>query len=280
MVGSAKISPESQHIPAGISQPGYHLIAGPARSPLTYLEFGLATLAHGHPPLTWNTRDREVAFYLLGGACEVTVSGGAGALAGMLGPRPDVFDGPPAALFAPAGSRVDLSALRDGARLAVLSAPPTADRPPALIAAAQVITRTVGKDSWMRRVTSVIDQRVSSRLLAGETLHAAGPWSSYPPHKHDRDIPGTEVPMEEVYHYFVRPSPGFALQMVYTAPDDPHPFERVYRVQDGDTVVIPRGYHPVVAAGGYALAYLWVISGARVDYGAWATDPTQAWLLT
>jgi len=86
--------------------------------------------------------------------------------------------------------------------------------------------------------------------------------------------------MEEVYHYFVQPSAGFGLQMVYTAPGDPHPFERVYRVQDGDTVVIPRGYHPVVAAGGYALAYLWAISGERVDYGAWATDPAHEWLLT
>ena len=181
---------------------------------------------------------------------------------------------------APAGSRVGLTALQDGVRLAVLSAPPAADRPPSLITSTQAATRAVGKDSWTRHVTSVIDQRVSSRLLAGETLHAAGPWSSYPPHKHDCDIPGIEVPMEEVYHYFVRPSAGFGLQMVYAAPDDPHPFEHVYRVRDGDTVVIPRGYHPVVAAGGYALAYLWAISGERVDYGAWATDPAHEWLLT
>jgi len=280
MVRSPKISSESQHIPARATQPGFEPIAGPELSPLTHLEFGLVTLAAAHPPLTWETRDREVVFYLLGGACEITVSGGAGALAGTLGSRPDVFGGPPAALFAPAGSRVGLSALQDRTRLAVLSAPPAADRPPSLIESAQTVTRAVGKDSWTRRVTSVVDQRVGSRLLIGETVHASGPWSSYPPHKHDTDLPGREVPMEEVYHFFVQPSAGFGLQMVYTAPDDPHPFERVYRVQDGDTVVIPRGYHPVVAAGGYALAYLWAISGERVDYGAWATDPTHEWLLT
>src|SRR5439155_1385825 len=175
---ASKISPESQHIPAGTVHPGYHVIAGPALSPLTYLEFGLLSLAHAPSPFTWETREREVAFYLLGGTCEVTVSGGAGALAGMLGPRSNVFDGPPAALFAPAGSRVGLAALQDGVRLAVLSAPPAADRAPSLITSAQSATRAVGKDSWTRQVTSVIDQRVSSRLLAGETLHAAGPWSS------------------------------------------------------------------------------------------------------
>jgi len=280
MIRSPKVSPESQHIPARASLPGYQPIAGPEHSPLRYLEFGLVTLSAGQAPLTWETRDREVVFYLLGGTCQVTVSGGAGALAGTLGPRPDVFGGMPAALFAPAGSHVSLSVLRDAARLAVLSVPPAADRPPSLISSTQVVTRAVGKDSWTRRVASVVDQRVSSRLLAGETLHAAGPWSSYPPHKHDANLPGREVPMEEVYHYFVQPSAGFGLQMVYTAPGDPHPFERVYRVQDGDTVVIPRGYHPVVAAGGYALAYLWAISGERVDYGAWATDPAHEWLLT
>src|SRR2546430_11658943 len=100
MVRAPKISPESQHIPAAPVQPGYRVIAGPALSPLTYLEFGLLSLAQGQPSLTWQTREREVAFYLLGGTCEVTVSGGAGALAGTLGPRSNVFDGPPAALRA------------------------------------------------------------------------------------------------------------------------------------------------------------------------------------
>src|SRR5437870_7837638 len=84
MVRAPKISPESQHIPAAPVQPGYRVIAGPALSPLTYLEFGLLSLAQGQPSLTWQTREREVAFYLLGGTCEVTVSGGAGALAGTL----------------------------------------------------------------------------------------------------------------------------------------------------------------------------------------------------
>jgi 5-deoxy-glucuronate isomerase len=143
----------------------------------------------------------------------------------------------------------------------------------------QVTVRAVGRDAWSRRVCSVVDQRVASRLLVGETINQAGAWSSYPPHKHDTEVPGREVPMEEVYHFMVRPPGGFGLQMVYTAPEAARPFEHIYRVRDGDTVVIPRGYHPVVAAGGYQLAYLWAISGDRVDYGAWNDDPAHAWLL-
>src|SRR5437879_10894888 len=107
MVRAPKISPESQHIPAAPVQPGYRVIAGPALSPLTYLEFGLLSLAQGQPSLTWQTREREVAFYLLGGTCEVTVSGGAGALAGTMGPRSTGVDGSPAGLSQHTESRVE-----------------------------------------------------------------------------------------------------------------------------------------------------------------------------
>jgi 5-deoxy-glucuronate isomerase len=167
---------------------------------------------------------------------------------------------------------------RSGARLALFSAPPAADRPIRQIGPDEVRVRTVGRDAWTRRVCSVVDEGVASRLLVGETINQAGGWSSYPPHKHDSEVAGREVPMEEIYHYCVRPPGGFGLQMVYTAPDVPYPFAHTYRVGDGDTVVIPRGYHPVVAAGGYQIAYLWAISGERVEGGAWSDDPAHAWL--
>jgi 5-deoxy-glucuronate isomerase len=223
--------------------------------------------------------DREGVLYLIGGVCEYSVSGAAGALSGFLDSRPSVFDGPPSAVYLPPGIRLSMSSPRIGARLALFTAPPAGDRRLRHIDATEVGVRSVGREAWSRRVYSVVDQRVASRLLVGETINQAGFWSSYPPHKHDAEVPGREVPMEEIYHYFVRPPGGFGLQMVYTRPDAQQPFEHVYRVRDGDTVVIPRGYHPVVAAGGYQLAYLWAISGERVDYGAWNDDPAHAWLL-
>ncbi|MDI6771439.1 MAG: 5-deoxy-glucuronate isomerase [bacterium] len=273
---------ESQYIPAVENPPGFRSVASPANSPLTHLEFGLITLAGGGAPFSWESRDREAIFYLIEGGCGVDASGGAGALSGALGPRASVFDGPPSALFVPAGSHVGLSASSDGVRLAFFSAPPSAARSPRIIGPDQVTVRNVGADAWSRRVTSVADQSVTSRMLVGETHNPAGHWSSYPPHKHDtRRTVGDgrgEAPMEEVYHYFVRPPDGFGLQMVYTPPDAPAPFERIYRVRGGDTVVIPRGYHPIVAAGGYELVYLWAISGEQVEYAAWADDPAHAWI--
>jgi 5-deoxy-glucuronate isomerase len=270
---------ESQLIPAGPQGPGFRLIAYPPESPVRFLEFALVTLAAGGTPIAWESRDREAVLYLIGGVCDFTVSGGAESLDGVLDSRPSIFDGLPSAVYLPPGVRLAVSSPRTGARLAIFTAPPAGDRRLRLIPAADVSVRNVGKDAWSRRVFSVVDQRIASRLLVGETINQTGYWSSYPPHKHDTTVPGREAPMEEIYHYFVRPPGGFGLQMVYTRPDAPKPFEHIYRVRDGDTVVIPRGYHPVVAGGGYQLAYLWAISGDRVDYGAWNDDPSHAWLL-
>ena len=84
--------------------------------------------------------------------------------------------------------------------------------------------------------------------------------------------------MEEVYYYLTRPVGGFGLQMLYTAPGHPEPIDDVYRVESGDLLVIPRGYHPVVAAAGYELYYLWAMAGEQSRYGAWSDDPTHAWV--
>ncbi len=277
---------ESRHI-AGVPNPtAHHLVASAANSPLTHLEFALITLAGGAATYCWESRGREGVLYLIEGGCEVTVTcadtEAAGVPAAVMGPRASVFDAPPAALFVPAGSRVGLTPLREGVRLALFCAPPASERPARIIAPDQVTVREVGRGTWARRVTSVADLGISSRLLVGETYNPAGHWSSYPPHKHDtrRTTEGGrgEAPMEEVYHYYLRPPGGFALQMVYTPADAPGAFERIYRVRTGDTVVIPRGYHPIVAAGGYELVYLWAISGEQVEYAAWADDPAHAWI--
>jgi 5-deoxy-glucuronate isomerase len=118
----------------------------------------------------------------------------------------------------------------------------------------------------------------AQRLLAGETLNPPGNWSSYPPHKHDRSNPPLEAILEEVYFFRTKPAQGFGLMWTYTAADDPDGFSTVFVVEDGDTVLLPKGYHPVVAAPGYQLHYTWVLAGEERRYGAWADDPRHAWV--
>ena len=137
----------------------------------------------------------------------------------------------------------------------------------------------VGRDNWRRTVYSALAETVpAERLLAGETLNPPGNWSSYPPHKHDRRNPPNEAVMEEIYFFRVRPAQGYGFIWTYTAAEDPEGFSTVFVVEDGDTVLLPKGYHPVVAAPGYELHYTWVLAGEERRYGAWADDPRHAWV--
>ena len=51
----------------------------------------------------------------------------------------------------------------------------------------------------------------ADRLIAVEVLTPGGNWSSYPPHKHDEDIPGVETALEEIYYFEVAGDGGFGL---------------------------------------------------------------------
>jgi len=160
-----------------------------------------------------------------------------------------------------------------------LPAPSTATAPPTLLAGPEVTAKNVGRDNWQRTVYSALAENVAAeRLLAGETVNPPGNWSSFPPHKHDRSNPPNEAVLEEIYFFRTRPAQGFGLMWTYTAADDPEGFSTVFVIEDGDTVLLPKGYHPVVAAPGYELHYTWVLAGEERRYGAWADDPRHAWV--
>jgi 5-deoxy-glucuronate isomerase len=86
----------------------------------------------------------------------------------------------------------------------------------------------------------------------------AGHWSSYPPHKHDRDDPPHETLLEETYYHRLRGGSGFAIQRVYT---DDKTLDEAVAVSDGDVVLVPRGYHPVAGDPRVDLYYLNVMAG-------------------
>src|SRR5262249_24886728 len=56
------------------------------------------------------------------------------------------------------------------------------------------------------------------------------------------------------------PQPGFGIQFVYTDTKEP---ELATIVRDGDAVLMPRGYHPNVAAPGHRIGFLWAMAAHR-----------------
>ena len=136
-----------------------------------------------------------------------------------------------------------------------------------------------GKDNWRRDVSlgTTLDLPIQ-RLVLGETVSAPGNWSSYPPHKHDQKNLPTEYPLEEIYHFRVNPDQGFGMMRVYDPPKRKDGLDEAFVIQDGDTIVIPHGYHPVVAAPGYQIYYLFALAGKERHHGTWSDDPAHQWV--
>jgi len=111
-----------------------------------------------------------------------------------------------------------------------------------------------GGSSTTRNLNILIGKNVQAgRVVAGFTISEPGHWTSWPPHEH-------AAMLEEMYVYIQMPQPGFGLQFVYTNTEEP---ELATIVREGDAVLMPRGYHPNVAAPGHRIAFLWAMAAHR-----------------
>lgn len=227
--------------------------------------------------MTLESGEEELALDFYQGPVEVQVESPAGSLSVAVTQRRSVKD-PGAMIYVPAGSRVTLEVSDGPARIVAAGALGKPGTSPVVIGPEQAVVKQVGRDNWTRTVyTHIADNVDAARLITGETVNRPGGWSSYPPHKHDRRAE-SEVPMEEVYYFQLEPEQGFGFIRVYTDPEDSEPFDYAFAVEHGDTVLIPRGYHPVSCPPGYVLHYAWFLAGEGRTYGAWRDDPRHAWV--
>jgi 5-deoxy-glucuronate isomerase len=213
----------------------------------------------------------EMCAVVLSGAVDVTIGG---TDFGSASRDDDVFGGAGDAVYVPPGHELAVAARRD--TVLAVAAAPLADLPAGrarLIPPAEQEVRTAGTGNWSRSIRTILGpDDDAGRLVVGETINPPGNWSSYPPHKHDRHAPPDEVALEEVYYYRFKPEEGFGVQLIYDDRD-----ERAQIVRNGDVVAIPSGYHPVVAAPGYSLYYLWVMAGEGRELAPFF-DPRHAWV--
>jgi 5-deoxy-glucuronate isomerase len=252
-------------------QEGYVTIIPREKTGLEYLELGLLRLAKGG---AWQgeTGNCEAALVILGGRCDI-VSGDERWQG--LGERADVFEGKASAVYLPAGRSFSVAAPDGEVRIAVCKAVAEPGTASCVIRPADVKSRMVGAHNWRREVQDIVGADVPARrLLVGETYNEPGAWSSYPPHKHDVASLPDEVKLEEIYYFRVNPPEGFGIQRIYTGDGS---VDEVYAIADGDTVVIPRGYHPVAAAPGYRVYYLWMLAGPERVMRP-RDDPAHAWV--
>ncbi len=251
---------------------GYRQVVPVAEAPLEYLGLGLANLAPGQE-WTFETAGCEWAVVVLSGTVRAW-AGGTELADGPLGGRRSVFDGRATAIYLPPGTAGRIVAV-GAARLAACQAVSETGTEPTVVRPDQVRVKTVGAYNWRRQVHDIVDGRLAAgRLLVGETFNRTGCWSSYPPHRHDEDRPPLEANLEEIYFFQVDPPQGFGFQRVYT---DDRRLDEAYAVEHDDVVLLPRGYHPVAAAPGYRLYYLWLMAGTGRTMRPF-DDPRHAWI--
>lgn len=253
---------------------GYREIVIPGNS-TKYTGLGLIRL---NPGAGFETRtlDKEVALVILGGTCTVETEG---LVYENLGSRKDVFSGRATAVYVPKDSRYKVTETSEQeVEIAVLSAVAEKKYSPFVVRPGEVVVNHRGALNYQRQVHDIIvangEGRVD-RIIVGETLSYPGHWSSYPPHKHDNHNPPFENKMEEIYHFRYKPREGFGAQFIYTGNGR---VREAYMVKDGDTVAIPFGYHPVAAAPGHQVYYLWVLAGNLGRQLAPKDDPDFAWI--
>lgn len=244
----------------------------PASAGWSHVGFAVHRLAPG-ATLAGGEADREVCLVMVSGSARIAAGG---VDFGEVGGRASPFEGPPASVFAPAGCAWSLTAT-GAAEVAVCTAPGVAgSRAPRLIGAADVRLSTRGSGTNQRHIRDILPETAEADgLLVVEVITPGGHWSSYPPHKHDRDAPPAETQLEETYYHRLNPPQGFAFQRVYT---DDRSVDETMAVEDGCVVMVPRGYHPVGAPHGYDLWYLNVMAGPTRKWH-FHNDPAHEWML-
>ncbi|MCR8633305.1 5-deoxy-glucuronate isomerase [Paenibacillus radicis (ex Xue et al. 2023)] len=213
--------------------------------------------------------------------CAVLLSGKANAAAGgkswnEIGDRMSVFEQKqPYSVYVPPGVELELEAVT-AVELAICSAPAKGELEARLIAPEDIEVEIRGQGNTERRIHQILpENKPAESLLVVEVFTPNGHWSSYPPHKHDENNLPEESYLEETYYHKIQPEHGFAIQRVYT---DDRSLDETLILSNGDTVLVPKGYHPVSAPPGYDVYYLNVMAGP-IRTWKFHNDPDHEWIM-
>ncbi len=259
-----EITPATCFVPATHKGKGRRTAVAPGATAARYLHYGRITLDADEAPIAFENGEHETGLVCLNGAARVTSGGETFELA-----RYD-------SLYVPRDSEIQVEAGATGCDLAEISAPVAKRYPLQFVAYTDIrqnprLHLIAGKPPAERDLNILLGGNIEAgRIMAGVTFSSPGNWTSWPPHEHSRML-------EEAYLFIDMPAPAFGVQFVYTNPEKP---ELVQVVREGDCVLMPRGYHPNVAAPGGQINFLWMMAAVREgedrQYGVVNVQPEYA----
>ncbi len=215
--------------------------------------------------------DHETALIIYNGKC--TVKAGE-SIFENIGGRKSVFDGLPTAVYIPPGKEYTIN--NGDAEIGICKAKCEAfDGKPALITTEQVKIMHPGNGNWSREVRLILGpDSVAQKMILGETINPPGNWSGYPPHKHENDNLPAESLHDELYLFKTDKPQGWGIERIYSPERDVNEF--IY-LQNNTVTYMPWGYHPIVAAPGYNLYYMFFLAGDQTVLGQFE-DPEHSWI--
>jgi len=222
---------------------------------LSYMKVGVLSLEEGQQH-TIETGKCEYACVLIKGECEVDLESG---LEGVLGPRKNPFEAMPYGLFASREEKITFTA-KGPTTIGIAYSPAEKKTAAKIITPQEVGGGKRGLGNWEREVHFVCwtDNTEGNLLIAGETCTPSGNWSTIPPHRHQYDIPGSEVPYEEAYLFQFSKPQGYGISWQF---DDEGEMDQAFSLKANDVLYMDKGYHPTVCGPGASLYHLTFIAG-------------------
>ena len=223
------------------------------------------------------TSDCEMVIVLLSGNFEVHSNHGTFS---TINGRKDVFSGIAHTLYFPVNSSFSLRATSNLLDIAYGWCEADDFFPAKFVRPEETPVVLFGGDNASRQFNDLVPPGFGcSRIVAREVYTPSGNWSSFPAHKHDErrvseDGVLLEPLQEETYFYKFQKQEAYALQQVYTKDGS---LDEIVRPRHNDVVLIPTGYHPVVAEHGFHCYYLNFLAGTDQSL-ANSTDPDHDWI--
>ena len=194
--------------------------------------------------------------------------------------RKHVFDGIAHTLYLSRNTEFELIAESEVLDIALGWCETTEDHPAQFKEPTKSVIEIRGGDNATRQINSLIEPGFDCQhLVSVEVYTPSGNWSSFPAHKHDERILDNdgnliEARLEETYFYKTDKPQGYAIQQIYTGDRS---LDEIAVARNNDVVMVPKGYHPVVAGHGYNIYYLNFLTGSDQSL-ANTNDPDHEWI--
>ena len=224
-----------------------------------------------------NTGPHEMVIVLLAGNYKITSNRGEWETKNG---RKDVFSGIAHTLYLPPNSEFSLTSTSQVLDIAYGWCKSEEEFPAKFVTPEETQVVIFGGDNATRQFNDLVPPGFGcSKMVCREVYTPSGNWSSFPAHKHDERILDNhgnvlEPIQEETYFYKFQKPEAYAIQQVYTKDKS---LDEIVRAKHNDVVLIPKGFHPVVAEHGFHCYYLNFLAGTDQCL-ANTTDPDHEWI--